>query len=125
MALSDGKSDIIERLDRIERGQARLLRGQQSLSAGQSRVERTLLSGGETSWPWDTLIRRRQVRKAYQVRYAVDVWVREGCTLKKACEKAVKDRPSGYKTAQQLYAYCNKPWRRNAFNAYRDLQRMK
>ena len=116
---------IIERLDQLARGQARLVRGQQALSAGQSRVERTLASGGEHCWPWDTLIRRRQVRKAYQVHYAIGVWVREGCTLKAACEKAVKDRPSGYKTAQQLYAYCNKPWRRNKFNAYRDLNSMK
>lgn len=114
---------IIERLDRLEKGQARILRGQEHLSNGQYRIERSV-AVGETSWPWDTLIRRRQFRKACQVKYAVDLWVASGGSLRKACETAVKDRPSGYKTFAQLYAYCNKPWRRNAFNTYRDQMRM-
>ena len=114
---------IIERLDRLEKGQARILRGQELLSNGQYRIERAV-AVGETSWPWDTLIRRRQFRKACQVKYAVDLWVASGVSLRKACEVAVKDRPSGYKTVAQLYAYCNKPWRRNAFNTYRDQMKM-
>lgn len=114
---------IIERLDRLEKGQARLLRGQKTLANGQYRIERSVTLG-ESNWPWDTLAKRRKRRKAEQVKYAVDLWVREGGSLRKACETAVKDRPSGYKTVEDLYGYCNKPWRRNAFNTYRDQMKM-
>lgn len=110
--------EMLARIARVEESTARLERGQKRLSAAQSRLEATIVTG-ETSWPWDALKKRRKFRKAIQVKFAVDYWVEHGGTLKDACAVAIVKRPSGYKTAGDLYAYCNKPWRREAFNAYR------
>lgn len=98
---------------RIEKSERRLAERIVKCEKGLDRLHRTVLLGGSSEAPWQTLQGRRRFRCAQQMKIVGEVWREYGFgNLLYACRVAYARTTGGFPSVKSLYSYCVKRGRK-------------